>query len=47
VGLVVGGMAGAIAVVVGTVDKLTTVGAAPYGSPGGSPATRAFCPGVG
>ena len=47
VGVVIGGVAGAIAVVVGTVDKLTTVGATSYGSLGGSPATRAFCPGVG
>jgi len=40
-------VAGAIAVVVGTVDKLTTVDAASYGFLGGSPATGAFCPGVG
>ncbi len=38
---------GAIAVVIGTVDKLTTVGAASYGSLSGPPVVRAFCPGVG
>ncbi len=48
VGVVNGGVAGAIAVVVGTVDKLTTVGADSCGSLGGSsPATSAFLPGVG
>jgi hypothetical protein len=41
-------LAGAIAAVVGTVDKLTTVGAPLVRPPGASPtATRAFCPGVG
>jgi hypothetical protein len=35
--VVIGGVAGPIAVVVGTVHKLTTVGAASYGSPDGSP----------
>lgn len=37
VGVVIGGVADPIAVVVGTVDKLTTVGATSYGSLGGSP----------
>jgi hypothetical protein len=45
--VVIGGVAGAIAVVVGTVDKLTTAGAASYGSLGGSPCYQGILSGRG